>query len=711
MKRILSFLCTIAILTTLCVGAIPTANSADMPMGYVEYTKIVAYIDDRPIRSYNINNYTYIVAEDLMGFGFQVHWDGTTGTLSLGERTGGITSTYTPDPSAPTSGRAMPYYYSQVKTVILPNHQITSYNIGGSSCINMDDLAKYYATDYVYDGVKGELRMTVNSCKHQYTTSTVAATCVSDGGTRYSCTLCGHSYLESTGKTAHNLDFNTYICSTCGGSFPPSLSMTSVEKSAANAAHWISQRQVWHQDEHNRYVLVFSLLDKNERELTAPAIVKIKIKNDNGDVVYSSIRTVTSDNYSSWWYNNGATKKWQATIYINDSDIAKGSTTNGKIYFEVVNSGYFNFGESILSINKLPKANLSDQCSLTLPTLPALGGSSSYPDGGTITGINYLFEETNNGQVKLTVNFSGYKNTGTSPLGSSPLKIDWNLCDADGNVLKSEYIYLSNLAPGESFGNVSRTIYYLEPGNYVIKFKEMISTKCSLSLPSLPTVGGASGYEETATITGIDYQFDESTSGKVKLTVNFSGKVNESLISKGKSTVNIAWNLCDIYGNIIESKTVYVQQIAPGETFHNASSIIFNLTPGNYILKMQEIETAKCSLTLPKLPETLGYYGYKNELKEQIKVTDIKYEFTNGYNGKVHLYLYFSGTKLFDSRGSGQSNAAKIGWKLYDAYGTVVESGTCYTAGLAMGESFRNQEDKVYSLTPGKYRLEILSVN
>ena len=102
----------------LAVGALvlPTAAAKPGdPIGWVLYTNIVTYIDDYPIRSYNLDGNTYIVVEDLMEFGFEVTWDGSTSRLSVGEKTGPITSTYKPEKNTHNPGdRAMQYLFTNV---------------------------------------------------------------------------------------------------------------------------------------------------------------------------------------------------------------------------------------------------------------------------------------------------------------------------------------------------------------------------------------------------------------------------------------------------------------------------------------------------------------------------------------------------------------------------------------------------------------------
>jgi len=163
MKRSISLIVMAAILiTTLFVAPVSAAKVGDA-IGNVLYTDIVAYINGYPIRSYNINGNTYIVAEDLMAYGFAVTWDGVNKRLVIGDSTGVITSTYKPAANTnPVGSVAFPYLYTDITTWI-GTTALTSYNIGGFTCICMDDLATHYAETYVWDGAARALRMTLKS--------------------------------------------------------------------------------------------------------------------------------------------------------------------------------------------------------------------------------------------------------------------------------------------------------------------------------------------------------------------------------------------------------------------------------------------------------------------------------------------------------------------------------------------------------------------
>ncbi len=126
---------------------------------------------------------------------------------------------------------------------------------------------------------------------------------------------------------------------------------------------------------------------------------------------------------------------------------------------------------------------------------------------------------------------------------------------------------------------------------------------------------------------------------------------------------------------------------------------------------------SKCSLSLPTLPATLNYYNYSDELESTVEVTGIDYKFEYYDDGKVTLVANFSGKKIYDMDGPGQSAACSIGWKLYDANGNVFRTGTLTTPSLAEGETFAGnscEEDLIYNFEasePGAFRLEILNTN
>lgn len=117
-------------------------------------------------------------------------------------------------------------------------------------------------------------------------------------------------------------------------------------------------------------------------------------------------------------------------------------------------------------------------------------------------------------------------------------------------------------------------------------------------------------------------------------------------------------------------------------------------------------------ITLPKTPVTLHEYNYsRTKIEQTYTVDNIWYNVDKNYDGKCTVYMYFSGSKSYDIRGKNQSSYAIIGWKLYDQDGYVVDSGSCYAPSVCQGDKWRDAEECIYNVKPGKYKLEILSVD
>lgn len=134
-------------------------------------------------------------------------------------------------------------------------------------------------------------------------------------------------------------------------------------------------------------------------------------------------------------------------------------------------------------------------------------------------------------------------------------------------------------------------------------------------------------------------------------------------------------------------------------------------------------EKIKINVTVQKLEEDIkislssktgryNNYFYSGTLEQTYELTgfhyDVKYY---KYDSSYTVHLYFDGKKLYDYRGSGQSAAVKVGWKLYKDGSLVVASGTAYSTAIAEGESFVNASGTVLNLKKGNYELKVMDVN
>ncbi len=140
-KQGIVFAIAALVLTAVLALGVSAANVGDI-IGNTLYTDIVAYIDDKPIQSHNINGYTAVVAEDLANYGFEVIWNGTSRALYINEGDAVVkninftTVTVTPD----MIGRKFrDVRFTDIKTY-LNDKLVQSYNIGGYTIIMFEDL-------------------------------------------------------------------------------------------------------------------------------------------------------------------------------------------------------------------------------------------------------------------------------------------------------------------------------------------------------------------------------------------------------------------------------------------------------------------------------------------------------------------------------------------------------------------------------------------
>ncbi len=114
--------------------------------GQAVSTDIVAYINDFPIPSYNVNGKTAIVAEDLAQYGFSVSYSNTERLLSIeypqpnGRK---ITANYTPPKNTKPIGSFVSHVYATNIVTTVAGETVPSYNIGGRTLIFMDALKAY----------------------------------------------------------------------------------------------------------------------------------------------------------------------------------------------------------------------------------------------------------------------------------------------------------------------------------------------------------------------------------------------------------------------------------------------------------------------------------------------------------------------------------------------------------------------------------------
>lgn len=115
----------------------------------------------------------------------------------------------------------------------------------------------------------------------------------------------------------------------------------------------------------------------------------------------------------------------------------------------------------------------------------------------------------------------------------------------------------------------------------------------------------------------------------------------------------------------------------------------------------------ECELITEETPMEIKEDGYFGE-SYKVRIDEIKYEFEESWgDGEVWLKLYVTGEKTDSTKK--EDEYCYIGWKLYDEEDYVVKSGRIITDKLKTGDKFRDLEEVIYSLKPGKYRLKIVA--
>ncbi len=159
MKRMLS-LCMVCFLLLGAMFSLPVHAGI---IGEVITTDIVTYIDEQPIESYNINDYTYVIAEELQEYGFAVYWRSEERKLEIFEMGGAIPRSY---PSADLINvrkdanvkgqHAFDVYETDIVTT-LNGEVVNAYNVDGQTLIQVDELARF--AHFSYNDARREVKI------------------------------------------------------------------------------------------------------------------------------------------------------------------------------------------------------------------------------------------------------------------------------------------------------------------------------------------------------------------------------------------------------------------------------------------------------------------------------------------------------------------------------------------------------------------------
>lgn len=286
----------------------------------------------------------------------------------------------------------------------------------------------------------------------------VAPSCVVDGYTLSKCEDCGAYTKIFQDASGHVLKDG--CCIKCGYT----------EKKHVNV-EWISNRKIFHQDEENRFVLLFSLLDGEKVSVASNAIIDVRIVNDEGVELYKKSVNISPSDFSIWTTISTGEEEFKAAVFINDSEITKGSKENGKIYFTVYSEDKsFYFEESVLTVNNLPVLATSVHTEKSPCKLNRYGYDGTIYTQVRIDEISY---EIIYGDC-LKIYFIGekiYDYEGKSANNTCDIK--WKLYDSQGYLIDSGSLYIFSLGVGDKFRDEYIIIYdKIKHGeSYTLKFE------------------------------------------------------------------------------------------------------------------------------------------------------------------------------------------------------------------------------------------------
>ncbi len=192
------------------------------------------------------------------------------------------------------------------------------------------------------------------------------------------------------------------------------------------------------------------------------------------------------------------------------------------------------------------------------------------------------------------------------------------------------------------------------------------------------------------------------------------------------SEAQIEFNLYNDKGVLVETETAYMKSWKAGSTnqcslyiskeFSKAEARVkfYSNSIYDYLTTefhpIEYVNNMIINITLrSSLPADISYTSFRT-VTTRCEVTGFDYEIGYWSNGKASVELKISGSKTYDEEGDSYSRAVEVGWKLYDAKGVVVDSGTFWSSNIKVGESFKDASNYASDLAPGDYTLEILNV-
>jgi len=279
----------------------------------------------------------------------------------------------------------------------------------------------------------------VNAIGHTFDNSTVTKEpdCINKGSEKATCQICGETQTFDIDALGHTVNNGT--CTKCG---LQTMDMTNKQIENSQKVASMSHTAYNYSD---GIEINISFADEDGYSIQAPAYVKIRIDDANGNTVFEKTLIM---------------KDSQDSVSIDFSEFSS-YTTTGTIYYTVFND-YFYFDEISYETENMPWTVIVD-----VPELPAnisyYGAFDNKQSTCKVTNISFEISRASNTLILLFTGEKTYDVNGNNY--SDSCYVGWKLYDEEGYVVASGTLYTDTLAVGEKFKNAESLAYdCIEPG-------------------------------------------------------------------------------------------------------------------------------------------------------------------------------------------------------------------------------------------------------
>lgn len=280
-----------------------------------------------------------------------------------------------------------------------------------------------------------------------------------------SFTACSTSTTTNNSNTESTASSTTSVASTTTTASTKTNEPSSETSSTLyGIPNYITDRRVQYDEASKSHTVLWGFDETGNGDyVSAEATIYLKIVNDNGEIVYDKSHQVDKDDYTSFTNIYWDYSRYLGFITINQTDIDKGTVSNGILYMSAETSTGF-FSEYEITISDLPLKDFD----ITIPELPVTinnyGFSGELKYQVDVIDIAITYDEYYDGSVTLDLEVKAkmaYNYNGSSHSDSS--QIGYKVKDSEGIVVDSGTFYLDPIAVGDVIKDNS-TVFDLRLG-------------------------------------------------------------------------------------------------------------------------------------------------------------------------------------------------------------------------------------------------------